>query len=1025
MLLAWNRDGGVPKRNLVEIQKSGQLVMRMQDILGTLAVGTPYQISLSVTTNVGNSAKSLIRVCVNDLTGAHPPRGFEVPIDWTPADLASRVFTLGRSSGNDNDASATYDEVRVWNGALTLAQLRKSALCNTDYPIGSLTVETDAAEFDNDVGLVAPVHGYNGGIASNTVVSCSAQTIAAGTAGYGGATCSGYTLYICTNGVETVVQEGTDTVFNFTHLGYGYRLVWHWTEPYYARVTADPLEGGTAAVASATEFDTYLLGTTVTVNATPAQGQVFVGWRGEVPASCDPHDASLTFTFDRPYAMEAVFKPEGSTITTHWIGGANGDWNVQANWSPVIDPRIADLFVLGSGSAFCTGPLGVHALVVSNATLEVAGADLANISFSVAGDLTIGDGGLVKVTAGRAADPQTFALLYPQANPMTIGGKFTIEKGGKFTPVTDILTGNPVFVTARVFDLQDEGMVDATGMGYGVALLDGECPEGARSYTAAGYTYYLYAPGCYPGYGTSAGAYGISLGRGGTAYGYAYAPWLPGSPGGIYNGYFNGYNWQTGTYEQHPEYLMFLNGGWGRGGGAIRIHATDRMRLAGAVVNDGLYRFYNTSSGGGTWLTAGSIEILTSTKFMANGKPNRYEGSSGGRISLGAGLTDAQIADLAAGTDPADLALTNGNDLAFMDAHTYKAWDSVSMALTSVPVEGGSRTWTMNPAAAVFVAVTGTGAEGAAMLDGTVFAALAGGQVTITAEQLKPAAFSRSQATVTGWSVTNRLGEVVASGTGATATFIPPANQAIFGLVWDVAAIETETDPVVPAPDGVARTFVGTVDNRWSTPENWSPAGVPAGNDDVTLTDVDVDATGPLAVKSLTLNGTARLTVHALPAKPVHWEYSIAALYGQATEVVITEALTLNDTSVIVPDSDYVTGASVHFKAGSVMIAEGARFDAVQRGFGWTHGWGDVPMLPLWRGRIEPLMYTPATRQPITYAFGAAECRDAGTRRLNPRSVIRLWHLWRRRRTHRARDRRERCRKGRACAWRDARIPHV
>lgn len=185
----------------------------------------------------------------------------------------------------------------------------------------------------------------------------------------------------------------------------------------------------------------------------------------------------------------------------------------------------------------------------------------------------------MKVTAGRAADPQTFALLYPQANPMTIGGKFTIEKGGKFTPVTDILTGNPVFVTARVFDLQDEGMVDATGMGYGVALLDGECPEGARSYTAAGYTYYLYAPGCYPGYGTSAGAYGISLGRGGTAYGYAYAPWLPGSPGGIYNGYFNGYNWQTGTYEQHPEYLMFLNGGWGRGGGAIRIHATDMLPL--------------------------------------------------------------------------------------------------------------------------------------------------------------------------------------------------------------------------------------------------------------------------------------------------------------------------------------------------------------------------------------------------------------------------------------------------------------
>lgn len=47
---------------------------------------------------------------------------------WTPADLASGEMLLGRSHNSlDGDASATYDEVRIWKGLLPAAQLARSA----------------------------------------------------------------------------------------------------------------------------------------------------------------------------------------------------------------------------------------------------------------------------------------------------------------------------------------------------------------------------------------------------------------------------------------------------------------------------------------------------------------------------------------------------------------------------------------------------------------------------------------------------------------------------------------------------------------------------------------------------------------------------------------------------------------------------------------------------------------------------------------------------------------------------------
>ena len=52
---------------------------------------------------------------------------------WTPSDFASGEMLLGRSHDTlDGDASATYDEVRIWKGIVPAAQLERSAKLGPD-----------------------------------------------------------------------------------------------------------------------------------------------------------------------------------------------------------------------------------------------------------------------------------------------------------------------------------------------------------------------------------------------------------------------------------------------------------------------------------------------------------------------------------------------------------------------------------------------------------------------------------------------------------------------------------------------------------------------------------------------------------------------------------------------------------------------------------------------------------------------------------------------------------------------------
>lgn len=107
---------------------------------------------------------------------------FTAPSGWSLANFVQTHAYLGRAFDGDNtkDADATYDEVRIWNGVLTEAQLSANAVAGPDAPFGgevkpdtavvsgiTLRVGADGATIDTngkDVTMHAPVSSLTDGL---------------------------------------------------------------------------------------------------------------------------------------------------------------------------------------------------------------------------------------------------------------------------------------------------------------------------------------------------------------------------------------------------------------------------------------------------------------------------------------------------------------------------------------------------------------------------------------------------------------------------------------------------------------------------------------------------------------------------------------------------------------------------------------------------------------------------------------------------------------------------------------------
>ena len=286
--------------------------------------------------------------------------------------------------------------------------------------------------------------------------------------------------------------------------------------------------------------------------------------------------------------------------------------------------------------------------------MTISGSKTVNVTNAVTvASLTLASKAVLSVTARPLADTSPFAVsqdaaaaaLWANRLVFKVTGALTVPSGCTVKPYNNKRTGTPVAFEVGSADIA--GTIDATGAGWGwTELGDKELPAGAfKQHIAADKPwYYTFAFGSTKGdiggygWGTSHGGKGSGTSR--AVYGYAAAPFLPGSPSSLYSANYNT-----------------------RGGGSVIIHATGTINLTGTITAIGKRNSQNAgTSGGGVWLAAKSIVRGDTSLINANGEAghNGNQGQGGGgRVALTYGASAAELAELATGAVPVTITVTD------------------------------------------------------------------------------------------------------------------------------------------------------------------------------------------------------------------------------------------------------------------------------------------------------------------------------------------------------------------------------
>lgn len=132
ILMGW-RSGGA-NTDFVIVRYSPQPQALTLNELTPYSVGTMYHIALTVSQN-GDGTWTVCAYKQDAKSGATlKATTFTAPSGWSLANFIQTHAYLGRAFDGDNtkDADATYDEVRIWNGVLTEAQLSANAVAGPD-----------------------------------------------------------------------------------------------------------------------------------------------------------------------------------------------------------------------------------------------------------------------------------------------------------------------------------------------------------------------------------------------------------------------------------------------------------------------------------------------------------------------------------------------------------------------------------------------------------------------------------------------------------------------------------------------------------------------------------------------------------------------------------------------------------------------------------------------------------------------------------------------------------------------------
>ena len=181
LMMAWNRQGSLNSSYLAVTVPGGTngKTDYWTETLAPFDLGTEYHIAVTMTYDTSAERWRVTGYKQDATTGVTLKTGtFLVnSTDWSPAKLAQDIGALGYSTGNDNDAYASYNEMRVWSIALTEEQLTQHAQLGPDtvpdYSAESTTVAVPLpASARLDVRAGASLDLCNG---TNTVTSLTGE----------------------------------------------------------------------------------------------------------------------------------------------------------------------------------------------------------------------------------------------------------------------------------------------------------------------------------------------------------------------------------------------------------------------------------------------------------------------------------------------------------------------------------------------------------------------------------------------------------------------------------------------------------------------------------------------------------------------------------------------------------------------------------------------------------------------------------------------------------------------------------
>ena len=499
----------------------------------------------------------------------------------------------------------------------------------------------------------------------------------------------GYTL--TDTGTGDVVADSSATSDILTIDG-DYTLTWKLTTLQHSVDVGVETAGGTITTNAigAAGGDWQADGSALSVTATPASGYRFAGWTGEIDEAVQ-YDATLSTNVTGALRVAAVFVSDDAGTAT-WTGEGDGaSFLDDANWSTGKVPGPKSDVVIGTGASVSVSaglvfnvkslsvasgaslsilPEGSYATtswdprlypesvslydwhdcgVVASGDITVAGTLVAGRRDSAAdakavagGAFTIAEGASVTVNGGYRLDltapgaKASPALWRIPSALVSAGGAMTVD--GELAIYGERLSGSPCKVAAGTLT------VGATG------VLHSDCGGWGRSSIGGVNVYYSYNDmgGSYNGgaYGGFGGGYNgkpalvTDYGNKNT-YGDALRPYLPGSPGGNWDGSF--------------------------GGGALRIDVTGQISNAGRISANGTQAGGSCGggSGGGIWISCSKFVNAAGAAVSADGgnNTNNGGGGGGGRILVCEKLDAAKIDALyATGVVPAKVTATEITD---------------------------------------------------------------------------------------------------------------------------------------------------------------------------------------------------------------------------------------------------------------------------------------------------------------------------------------------------------------------------